>query len=271
MAGKMFLDSAIADEVKRALDEKLVTGVTTNPSLIAKTPKGDSSLPFIDRYLSHMKCLADICSKYRMQDGDFPSLSVEVFSLYPEEMISQGRQISRAIDYRNLAIKVPISFRRVNYLPVIEALSNEGIAVNCTCCFNAEQMNAAAAKGARFVSLFYRRLKDHMEKTYGLSSDGAEAEALGVLREVSDFINTNSLQSKIIAGSIREPSDILNCWTNGADFPTASYKLVSTDLVPYIGKPVLGTSSNKESGLFHPQTDASVEGFDKDLKAWFSS
>ncbi len=265
-----FLDSALLDEIEGALKQNLVAGVTTNPSLVAKAPKGDTNMPFLDRYIAHMNKIADVCQKYNPE----ASLSVEVFSLDRDEMIAQGREIRDRISYPNLAVKVPVSYRGQNYLDVVEALSGKGIAVNCTCCFTASQMNAAAERGARYVSLFYNRLIDHFERPkeqggdYGLSHDSAEKEALGVFLMTREFLELRGLKAEIIGGSIRREKDMLNCWENGANYPTASYKLVSADLSPFENQKVRGTITRLEFGLYHPGTDASVEGFDKDLKEW---
>jgi len=271
----LFIDSALPDEIRTALSEGF-QGVTTNPSLVAKAPKGDSSKPFMDRYLDHMRSIIEICNKYPLRNGSPPSLSVEVFSLEPEEMIKQANQIKEGLQqYEGLAIKIPVSYKGRNYLEVIKRLARNRFCVNATCGFSASQLELAAQAGARYVSLFYNRLIDHlaalMKKTEEdeRKAKGIEEQltpeqleeyeikrrkrarnlALRELRETREYLDGNSLDCEIILGSIRKPYDVTNGWKNGADIVTACYKVIP-------------------GMMNHSATDESVAGFDKDLKEW---
>jgi transaldolase len=248
----LFIDSALLDEIQVALSIGF-QGITTNPSLVAKVEdKGDESKPFIDRYIDHMNKIAEIAKRYKDHQGNSPSMSVEVFELDDKEkMIQQAEEITQKIDYDNLAIKVPISYKGKDYLDVIKTLTSRGIKVNCTCGFSAAQLQLAAQAGARFVSLFYNRLIDYFNSHTNSEGDG-QALAFEELRKLRQYIDDNpQLNSEIILGSIRSGFDITNGWEEGADIVTAG-----TKVLPKM--------------LFHSSTDASVEGFDKDLKEWMN-
>ncbi len=262
----LFIDSALPDEIERALSEGF-QGVTTNPSLVAKAPKGDASKSFMERYLDHMQALAQLCEKYKSKDGYFPSLSVEVFSLDSQEMISQAKEIREKLPYKNLAVKIPISYKAENekearnYLAVIRELAQEGFQINATCGFTQSQLELAAQAGARFISLFYNRLIDHKAK-HCLAADSdlgeekarvhARERALQELHNTRNFLDNSSLECEIILGSIRYSYDITDGWRNGADIVTTGYKVM-------------------QGLIAHPATDDSVKRFDADLRAWFSS
>ena len=150
---KLFLDSANLGEIKDALDGGMILGITTNPSLLAKEPKGS--------YLAHMETIVSLLKK----DRRGLSLSVEVFSDKPNEMVKQAREFVKKLKYKNLAVKIPVSFRGQSYLGVVRQLSEDGIIVNCTACMTPLQLSMAAAAGATFVSLFYNRVRDGAKET----------------------------------------------------------------------------------------------------------
>jgi transaldolase len=221
---KLYIDTANLEDIKRINSLGVIQGVTTNPSLIAKEPKQN-----FDKLI---KDIADYCSKENL------SLSVEVFATEPDQMINQARDIAKShkdlVDASLLKIKIPIG---LNELKVINQLTNEGIMVNCTCCFTEQQMQLAAMSGARYVSLFYSRLRD---------SSGNPEE---VLRRTRRFIDENDLFCEIIAGSIRSQGDVSSAWYEGCDIVTCSPAII-------------------ESMTSHPKTDASVAGFLKDFNSW---
>ncbi len=221
---KLYIDTANLDDIKRIHSLGVIQGVTTNPSLISKEPR--------QNFDTLIKDLATYCDKSNL------SLSVEVFASEPDEMIKQAREIVESlkdvIHSTNLRIKIPIGLEE---LSVIKTLTDEGIDVNCTCCFTEQQMQLAAMSGARYVSLFYSRLRD---------TSGNPKE---VLKRTRDFIDINDLHCEIIAGSIRSQGDVSDAWDSGCDIVTCSTAII-------------------ESMTKHPKTDASVEGFLKDFKDW---
>jgi transaldolase len=160
-------------------------------------------------------------------------LSVEVFSLDPEDVYKDAINLVKNVS-ENLSVKVPIEMK---YLPVITKLSSEGVKINATCGYTANQLTAAARCGARYVSLFYRRAIDSGE------------DVKSHLEITRRFIEYNELDCEIIAGSIRKPDDIVSSWANGAHIATASPAII-------------------ELGLQHEGTSKSINGFMKDFSEW---
>ena len=217
----LFIDTANLDDIEDAFQTGTIRGVTTNPSLLSKEPKED--------FITHIKRIVEVCKEY-----GYAPLSVEVFAEKAEDMYDQAVEIFDELNYSNLNIKIPVGYEE---LKVIEKLSREGVAVNCTCCFTATQLEMAALAGARYVSLFYNRLLD---------SGGDPVE---VLNQVRQFIDQNDLDCEIISGSIRSANDVSTAWVSGSHVVTA-------------GMPVI------KKMMEHPQTDLSVQGFLSDFKEW---
>ncbi len=242
---KLFVDTAKLDEIEPLLKAGIIDGITTNPSLVAKVPKTQGD--FLDRYVSHMRKISELCRKYNSS----ASLSVEVFTENPREMVEQARDLNKKIDYENLAIKIPAPFQDsdgLSELVAVKTLNDKGLNVNYTCCFSSSQLINGAKAGARYVSLFYNRLIDFY-KTFSVP-----ANPLDAIRDTRKFLDNADLPSKteIIAGSIRYPRDITDCWKAGAHIATAGYQHI--------------INMNK-----HPKTDESVKGFSNDLKGWMEN
>ena len=195
---QLFIDTANLDEISSACKRGIISGVTTNPSLMSKEPKAD--------YVEHMQRIARFCQQY----NNIP-LSVEVFATDQNEIYEQALQLKDDIGYSNLNIKIPVGF---DELETINNLATAGVRVNCTCCFTTSQLTLAAAAGARYVSFFYNRAKDSGENE------------IRTLTDTSQFIKVNGLDCEIIAGSIRTPKDITNAWTYGAHIVTAGYNVI---------------------------------------------
>ena len=195
---QLFIDTANLDDISTACRRGIISGVTTNPSLMSKEPRGS--------YVNHMIKIAEICQKY----NNIP-LSVEVFATDQNEIYQQALRLEEDIGYHNLNIKIPVGF---NELETISKLAAVGARVNCTCCFTTSQLTLAAAAGARYVSFFYNRAKDSGEDEFC------------TLDDASKFIKSNNLNCKIIAGSIRTPKDITDAWVGGADIVTAGYDVI---------------------------------------------
>ncbi|MES2953217.1 MAG: transaldolase family protein [Patescibacteria group bacterium] len=243
---KLFLDTANLADIEEAFQSGYIEGVTTNPSLLAKEPKGN--------YLAHMKKIVALCKKY----SKTASLSVEVFATDKKEMVKQAVEFSKALKYKHLAIKIPISYKGENYLSVIRELSDRGIIVNATACMTPMQLVSAAASGAQFVSLFYNRVRDGAtEEKYDAERTKLEMEGVieqndydpnSVLVETTDLL-IDYPKARIIAGSIRTPLDVKYAGLAGADIVTAS---------PAIFKKMFG----------HYKTDHAVGQFLADFSAW---
>ena len=199
---KLFIDTANVEEIQDAVSKGIISGVTTNPSLLSKEPKSD--------FYEHISKIVKICK----ENGNLP-LSVEVFAEKPEEMYKQAIEIINKLNYSNLNIKIPVGY---DELEVIKKLADKNISVNCTCCFTSTQMQLAAKAGARYVSLFYNRLIDN------------GGNPIQVLDRVRKFIDENNLNCEIIAGSIRNAYDLEECWDGGSDIVTAGHKVIKKSL-----------------------------------------
>ena len=193
---KLFLDTANLADIETALQKGFITGVTTNPSLMAKEPKGN--------YIDHMKKIVGLINQYNSNDI---SLSVEVFAQDKEDIIIQAEELVGDIEYENLSIKVPIGWEE---LEAIYELSIRGVSVNCTCIFSEAQCMLATNAGARYISIFGNRVKELR---------GSFTQAVGATRK---WLDMNQItDTEIIMGSIRSGIDIVDAQLAGAHIVTA--------------------------------------------------
>ncbi len=183
---KFFIDSADVSEIKALAATGLIDGVTTNPSLVAK-----SGRKFTD-------ALAEICD---LVDGP---VSAEVTATDADGMIAEGRALAKIAE--NIAVKVPLTWAG---LRACKTLTEEDTMVNVTLCFSANQALLAAKAGATFVSPFVGRLDDIGEDGMLLISD---------IREIYD--NYMGLDTEILAASIRHPLHVTQAAKAGADVAT---------------------------------------------------
>ena len=184
---KFFVDSADIDEIRELAATGLLDGVTTNPSLIART--GGGLFDVIRR----------ICA---LVPGP---VSAEVTATDTETMLSEGRALAALAP--NVAVKVPLTW---DGLKACRALSQGGIRVNVTLCFSASQALLAAKAGAAFVSPFVGRLDD-------ISQDG-----MGLIRDIAAIYRAypDSLGTEILVASIRHPLHVVEAARIGADVAT---------------------------------------------------
>ncbi|HWO04401.1 MAG TPA: transaldolase family protein [Methylomirabilota bacterium] len=195
---KIFVDSANLLEIEEALERGFPSGITTNPSILAKEEKAD--------FREHINKIIELVQRYGY---DIP-LSVEVFSTRPEEMITQAEDFVRHFGhYPKLNVKIPVGW---DELAVIRELRLRGIPVNCTCCMSYGQATMAAAAGANFVSLFYGRIRD------------IGYDAAAVVRDVRATFRERAVPCEIIVGSIRHIADISEAFRSGADIVTVPPK-----------------------------------------------
>jgi transaldolase len=191
---KIFVDSANLKEIEECLKRGFVSGITTNPSILAKEKKTD--------FREHIQSIISLVQSYKL---DIP-MSVEVFTTDPQEMIRQAEEFVMSFgEYQNLNIKVPIGW---NELEVISNLRKRNIKVNCTCCMSYNQALMAANAGANYVSLFWGRIRD-------TGYDSGE-----IVRQVHETLQTWNSPSQIIVGSIRHIMDINQAQQAGADIVT---------------------------------------------------
>ena len=183
---KFFIDSADVGELKNLSALGLVDGVTTNPSLIAKSGRN-----FLD-------VLREVCD---FVEGP---VSAEVTATDAEGMIAEGRALAKIAD--NIAVKVPLTWAG---LRACKTLTDEDTMVNVTLCFSANQALLAAKAGATFVSPFVGRLDD-------IGQDGME-----LIREIRQiYDNYPDLPTEILAASIRHPVHVTQAAKAGADVAT---------------------------------------------------
>ena len=196
---KLFLDSANLQDVENGLSRGHLSGITTNPSLLAKEPKAN--------FHGHIQKIVDLI----VADGRNLPLSVEVFATKPDEMIAQAEEILQKIPYSGLNIKVPVGW---DELKVIYALAKKDIKVNCTCIFTEEQSVLAANAGASYVSIFHCRLKD------------MGGDPVRVIEGTRQILDQAGSPAEIIVGSIRMQSDILEAHLAGGHIVTAGAKVI---------------------------------------------
>lgn len=183
---QFFADTADIDDIRDLATTGLLDGVTTNPSLVAK-----SGRDFFD-------VLKDICV---VVDGP---VSAEVTATDHETMVAQGRKLAAIAD--NIAVKVPLTW---DGLKACKALRADGTMVNVTLCFSAAQALLAAKAGATFISPFVGRLDD-------IGQDGMDL--IQGIRTIYD--NYPALETKILVASIRHPTHVLQSALIGADVCT---------------------------------------------------
>lgn len=218
---KIFIDSANLNDIEEALQRGFPAGVTTNPSILSKE-KG------ID-FKEHIKEIIQLLKRYRY---NIP-LSVEVFTIDPNEMIEQAQGFVHEFGhYENLNIKVPIGWEE---LRVIHYLRTAGIKVNCTCCMSYNQALTAALAGANYVSLFYGRIRD------------TGYDAFSVVQRVNQTFKASGISSEIIVGSIRHICDVNEAFLAGADIVTVPPKFF-------------------KQMVSHPKTDEAVNQFVNDYR-----
>ncbi|MEM6901847.1 MAG: fructose-6-phosphate aldolase [Pseudomonadota bacterium] len=183
---KFFIDTAELDEIQELAATGLVDGVTTNPSLIAK-----SGADFQTR-------IAEIC---QVIDGP---VSAEVAATDFETMLAEGRHLAKIAD--NVTVKVPLTEAG---LKACKALSDEGTMVNVTLCFSANQALLAAKAGATFISPFVGRLDDIGHNGMDLIAEIIEIYAV-----------YPNIHTEVLAASIRHPAHVTEAAKMGADVAT---------------------------------------------------
>ena len=182
---KFFIDTADIAEIRDLAATGLVDGVTTNPSLVAKTGR-----QFVD-------VVAEIC------DVVPGPVSAEVTATDAETMIAEGRHLAAIAD--NVTVKVPLT---PDGLRACKTLSGEGTMVNVTLCFSSAQAILAAKAGATFVSPFVGRHDDN-------GFDGME-----LIADIRQIYNNYNFATEILVASVRNPVHVLKSALIGADVAT---------------------------------------------------
>lgn len=193
-AMRFFVDTADVEEIRKANDMGVICGVTTNPSLIAKSGR---------KFEDVIKEITSIV------DGPI-SGEVKATTTDAEGMIKEGREI--AAIHPNMVVKIPMT---VEGLKAVKVLSSEGIKTNVTLIFSANQALLAARAGATYVSPFLGRIDD-------ISGYGID-----LVRQIADIFDVaEDIDTEIIAASIRNPIHVTDCALAGADIATVPYKVI---------------------------------------------
>ncbi|MEO0184823.1 MAG: fructose-6-phosphate aldolase [candidate division WOR-3 bacterium] len=187
---KLYLDTANIDEIREIAQWGILDGVTTNPSLMAKE-KGD-----------YKKILKEICDIVK------GPVSGEVISLKSDEMIKEARDLSKLSEH--IVIKIPCC---VDGLKATKVLSKEGINVNMTLIFSANQALLAAKAGAAYASPFVGRLDD-------IGNPGIE-----VVNDIITVYKNYNFKTQIIFASVRHPEHVRQAALIGVDICTIPYKV----------------------------------------------
>jgi len=183
---KFFVDSADLDAISELADIGLVDGVTTNPSIIAKSGR------------NFKEVIKEICG---LTDGH---VSAEVVATQAEQMIEEGRHLRKIAD--NVCVKLPLT---MDGLKACSTLTREGTPTNVTLCFSPNQALLAAKCGATYISPFIGRLDD-------LSLDGME-----LIEDIRTIYDNYGFETEILAASIRNANHVKECALVGADVMTA--------------------------------------------------
>ena len=214
---KFFIDTAKVEDIKKASDMGVICGVTTNPSLISKEER------VLEEVLREITAIVD---------GPI-SGEVKATTTDAEGMIAEGKSI--AAIHPNMVVKIPMT---AEGLKACKVLAEEGIKVNMTLIFTANQALLAARAGAAYVSPFLGRLDD------------ISVRGIDLIREISEMFSIADLDTEIIAASVRNPIHVTDCALAGADIATVPYKVI-------------------EQMIKHPLTDQGIEKFQADYRAVF--
>ncbi len=214
---RFFLDTAKIEDIRKANDMGVICGVTTNPSLIAKEGRVFEEV------------IAQIAS---IVDGPI-SGEVKATTTDAEGMIAEGRKIAKI--HPNMVVKIPMT---AEGLKACKTLASEGIRVNMTLIFTANQALLAARAGAAYVSPFLGRLDD-------ISQRGVD-----LIREIADIFAVSDIETQIIAASVRNPIHVTDCALAGADIATVPYAVI-------------------EQMINHPLTAAGIAKFQADYRKVF--
>ncbi len=183
---KFFVDTADVTEIKELAEVGLLDGVTTNPTLVAKSGRAFKDV------------IAEIC---RIVEGP---VSAEVTALDAAGMVREGQELRKIA--KNVTVKVPLT---IDGLKACKTLTGDGAMVNVTLCFSANQALLAAKAGATFISPFVGRLDDiHME-------------GMELISEIRQIYDNYGFDTEILVASVRSANHVKQAALIGADVVTA--------------------------------------------------
>ncbi|MDA8097703.1 MAG: fructose-6-phosphate aldolase [Clostridia bacterium] len=188
---RLFIDTANVEHIREAAAIGVISGVTTNPSLIAKEGRD---------FVQVVKEITEIV------DGP---ISAEVISLEAPGMVAEAEELAKI--HPNVVIKIPMI---PEGLKAVSMLTPKGIKTNVTLVFSANQALLAALAGATYVSPFLGRLDD-------IGHDGIQ-----LVGEIMDIFNIHEISTEVITASIRNPLHVINSARAGAHIATIPYKVL---------------------------------------------
>ena len=195
---RIFLDTANIDQIRQAAKLGIISGVTTNPTLLSKEKTAD--------YETVVKTICSIIT------GPETSVSVEVLAEDTESMIEEAK--IKASWAPNVAVKIPATAAGIQAISTLNR-NKENVKVNITLCFSVNQALLGALAGATYVSLFVGRLDD-------IGHDGMQ-----LVKEIVDvFKNYPQLRTEVIAASIRHPLHCVEAAKAGAHIATVPYNVL---------------------------------------------
>jgi transaldolase len=198
---KLFIDTANFNEITSALELGVITGVTTNPSIISR----DLADRDADSYYSHISRILTL-----MAPVPDSLVNAEVISSESDEMIKEGIALAALSSSSRVVIKLPMTTAGLRACSI---LTGRGISVTMTLVFSAAQALLAANAGARYVAPFIGRMDD---------IGGSGIEALAEIVEVMKPFDT-----KVLAASVRSPLHVVQAAKAGADIATLPYKVLT--------------------------------------------
>ena len=190
---RLYLDTADIDQIRKAVKLGVISGVTTNPSLVAKAGWTD-----------YKSAVQEICSIVK------GPVSVEVLSQETKAMVEEARKMAKWSEH--VVVKIPVCDAG---LEAISALSKEGVKVNLTLCFSLNQALMGALAGAAYVSPFVGRLDD-------VGQDGMELVA-----DIVSCFENYKFSTQVIAASIRHPLHCVAAAQVGAHIATVPYAVLT--------------------------------------------
>ncbi|MBN8615969.1 MAG: fructose-6-phosphate aldolase [Deltaproteobacteria bacterium] len=188
---KIFIDSADLAEIRDAAQMGVIDGVTTNPSLVAKTGK------------PMKETIAAICE---IVDGP---ISAEVIAMDTDGILKEGRELAKM--HKNIVVKVPLV---ADGLKAVKIFTAEGIKTNVTLCFSASQGLLAAKAGATYISPFVGRVDD-------ISGEGMQ-----LVEQLVTIYRNYDLATEVLAASIRHPLHVVQAAEIGAHVATIPLKVI---------------------------------------------
>lgn len=188
---KFFIDTADLGEIRAAAAMGLIDGVTTNPSLVAKTGR---------KYLDVVR---EICE---LVDGP---ISAEVLATDYDGMMAEARDWAKV--HKNIVVKVPLT---MDGLRAVKTCAKEDIRTNVTLCFSPNQALLAAKAGATFISPFVGRLDDISE------------EGMNVIADIVSIYQNYDFDTEVLVASVRHPMHVQTAALMGADVCTIPFKVI---------------------------------------------